>query len=96
MRAVNIGDLKNNLSRYLKEVRRGSEVVIKDRNKPIARIVPLAKTGDDETELMELIAEGAVRPPKTTRAFPKSFWTERLPGTNVDVSGLVREDRDAR
>jgi len=96
MRSVNIGDLKNNLSRYLNEVRRGSEVVVKDRNKPIARIVPLAATGDGETELMELIAEGAVRPPKSTAAFPKSFWTERLPGTDVNVNGLVREDRDAR
>ena len=49
MRAVNIGDLKNNLSRYLNEVRQGAEVVIKFRNKPIARIVPLVTTTDDET-----------------------------------------------
>ena len=95
MRAVNIADLKNNLSRYLNEVRRGSEVIVKDRNKPIARIVPLVITGDHEAELRELIAEGAARLPKTTRALPKSFWTERLPDASVDLNRLVREDRDA-
>ena len=41
MKTVNIGDLKNNLSRYLSEVRQGRSVLIKDRNKLIARIVPL-------------------------------------------------------
>ena len=39
MRAVNLGDLKNNLSRYLSAVRRGEELVVRDRNKPIARII---------------------------------------------------------
>ena len=61
MRAVNIADLKNNLSRYLNEVRAGSEVVVKDRNKPIARIVPLTVEGDDEAELLELFADGSAR-----------------------------------
>ena len=96
MRAVNIADLKNNLSRYLKEVRAGSEVVVKDRNKPIARIVPLTVEGDDETELLELFADGSARPAKSTRAFPKAFWVEPLPKANLDLLRLVRQDRDAR
>ena len=96
MRAVNIGNLKNNLSRYLNEVRQGAEVVITDRNKPIARIVPLTATVDEETELLDLIAEGAARAPKTIDPLPKSFWKERLPGCDLDVIALVREDRDAR
>ena len=36
MRAVNIADLKNNLSRYLSAVRRGEELIVKDRNQAIA------------------------------------------------------------
>ena len=96
MRAVNIGDLKNNLSRYLNEVRQGSEVVIKDRNKPIARIVPLVTTTDDETELTELIAAGEARPPKNGRPLPLSFWRRRLPLSTVDLGNLIRKDRDAR
>jgi prevent-host-death family protein len=95
MRAVNIADLKNNLSRYLNEVRRGAEVLVKDRNKPIARIVPLAAQ-DDEAELMELIAAGSVRPPRSTDPLPTSFWSAPLPKTSVDLIDILREDRDAR
>ena len=40
MTRVNIADLKNNLSRYLLNVRAGGGVIVLDRNTPIARIVP--------------------------------------------------------
>jgi prevent-host-death family protein len=96
MRAVNIADLKNNLSRYLNEVRSGAEVVVKDRNKPIARIVPLGAAEHGQAELMELVAEGSARLPKTDDPLPESFWTGPLPKAGVDLIGLLREDRDAR
>jgi prevent-host-death family protein len=38
--AVKIADLKNNLSRHLARVRRGSEITVYDRNTPVARILP--------------------------------------------------------
>jgi prevent-host-death family protein len=37
---VKIADLKNNLSRYLAQVRDGAEITVLDREQPIARIVP--------------------------------------------------------
>ena len=37
---ANIATLKNNLSRYLKSVQAGEEVVVMDRDTPVARIVP--------------------------------------------------------
>jgi len=37
---VKIAELKGKLSEYLRSVRRGNEIVIKDRETPIARIVP--------------------------------------------------------
>jgi prevent-host-death family protein len=89
MRAVNIADLKNNLSRYLNEVRRGGEVVIKDRNNPIARIVPLAAQEDDEVELMELVAAGSAKLPRSDDPLPKSFWREPLPKTSIDLIDLL-------
>ena len=96
MRAVNIADLKNNLSRYLNEVRGGAEVLGKDRNKPIARIVPLMAEDDDEAELMELIAAGSARLPRNVGPLPKAFWSGPLPKASVDLIDLLREDRDAR
>lgn len=40
---VNIGVLKNELSKYLHKVREGIEVTITDRNEPIAKISPLER-----------------------------------------------------
>jgi antitoxin (DNA-binding transcriptional repressor) of toxin-antitoxin stability system len=41
MRTAKIGVLKNQLSAYLRHVRNGEEVVIYDRNVPIAKMVPV-------------------------------------------------------
>jgi prevent-host-death family protein len=96
MRAVNIADLKNNLSRYLDEVRRGEEVLVRDRNKPIARIIPFTDADDEDAQMKELIARGIAKPPKSTDPLPASFWTKPLPKTSADLIDLIREDRDAR
>lgn len=97
MRSVKIADLKNNLSQYLSEVRSGAEVLIKDRNKPIAKIVPLKDDLEDDS-LSKLIAEGRAKLPETGEPLPKSFWSRRLPKTtiNIDLTQLIRQDRDAR
>ena len=42
MKQAKIADLKNNLSRYLAHVRDGGEVMVLDRDTPVARIVPFA------------------------------------------------------
>ncbi len=50
MKSVNIGTLKNELSAYLRYVRDGEEVVVRDRNVPIARIVPFRTVNVTEEE----------------------------------------------
>jgi prevent-host-death family protein len=40
MNIAKIADLKNNLSRYLDQVRRGGEITVLDRDTPIARLIP--------------------------------------------------------
>lgn len=47
MQTVNIADLKNNLSAWLEQVRNGEELIVKDRNRPIARVMPLLASGGD-------------------------------------------------
>jgi len=42
MRTVNIHEAKTHLSRLLKRVGRGEEIVIAHSGKPVARLVPLA------------------------------------------------------
>jgi len=67
MRTANIGTLKNQLSAYLRYVRNGEEVIVCDRNVPVARILPFVPAAEDEdyaAEEARLIAAGIMTPPK--------------------------------
>jgi prevent-host-death family protein len=63
VRSVNVAELKNRLSKYLTFVRGGEEVVIRDRNLPVAKLVPFSGEGADDRELI-LVAAGKMRLPK--------------------------------
>jgi prevent-host-death family protein len=45
MKRVKIAELKDHLSQHLRDVERGGEVEVTDRNRPIARIVPVHREG---------------------------------------------------
>jgi len=45
MKSAKIAELKNNLSRYLDCVKAGGTVTVLDRDRPIARIVSLSRSG---------------------------------------------------
>ncbi len=59
---MNIGDLKARLSAHIRRVKDGEEVLVCERNQPVARIVPyrIEDYGDQETQL---IARGILTPP---------------------------------
>ena len=63
MRSVNVAELKNRLSKYLSSAKGGEEVVIRDRNLPVAKPVPFLAEGHDDQEL-GLVAAGKLRLPK--------------------------------
>ncbi len=44
MTTVKIAELKDRLSEHLRAVEQGAEVIVTDRNRPIARIVPIVAT----------------------------------------------------
>lgn len=41
MKRIRIAELKDQLSRHLRSVERGEEIEVTDRDRPIARIVPI-------------------------------------------------------
>lgn len=45
MKPVGVAELKARLSEYLRAVRRGRDVVVMDRDQPIARLVPYEARG---------------------------------------------------
>jgi prevent-host-death family protein len=93
VRTANIAQLRDRLTHYLREVRAGQEIIVRDRQKPIAKIVPL--TIDAESEDEALVAAGLMR--KATRRLPVAFWrTRRGPITLRAAAAAVAEDREDR
>ena len=62
--SVNMTELRSRLSAYLKRVHAGEEILIRDRNLAIAKLVPLSGAEDFQEELLGLAAQGLVRLPK--------------------------------
>ena len=63
MRSVNIAELKNQLSKYLGFAKEGEEIVIRDRNLPVAKLVPFAAEEAGEEDL-RLVAAGKMKMPR--------------------------------
>ena len=45
MKTAGVAELKASLSKYLKHVKDGKEVIITERGKAIARVVPFTRSG---------------------------------------------------
>ncbi|MFQ5963715.1 MAG: type II toxin-antitoxin system Phd/YefM family antitoxin [Candidatus Scalinduaceae bacterium] len=57
MIAVGIKDLKNKLNYYLHKIKKGEKIVITEREKAIATIVPVERVEED-SKLLSLVKEG--------------------------------------
>ena len=94
MRSANIAELRDRLTQYLKEVRAGEEIVIRDRQRPIAKIVPLPVDVEAADEAA-LVAAGLMR--KAQRPLPAAFWRTRRAAVTVRTAvAAVSEDRADR
>jgi antitoxin (DNA-binding transcriptional repressor) of toxin-antitoxin stability system len=91
MRTVNIGELKNQLSAYLQLVRNGEEVVVRDRDLPVARIVPYQATLSEEEA--QLVASGDMTLP-TQEMDWDLFWS--MPRPNVSHEDAVKAAIEGR
>lgn len=91
-KTVNIADLKAQLSAHIQMVRDGEEVVVCDRNVPVARIVPIEIEDYSEHE-QRLIARGILIPPVKRGPKPTSWPTP--PGNVSDevMEQVWREER---
>ena len=62
MRTAAIAKLKAGLSGYLESVKAGEQVVVTDRGRPVALIVPIDPSVSEDERRVELVAKGLVRP----------------------------------
>ena len=95
MRVVNISSLKAKLSAHLEMVKKGEEVLVCERNKPVARIIPCSTADESERE-RRLIARGVLVPPKKKRR--SRFSWPNPPGNISDevMERLWQEEREGR
>jgi prevent-host-death family protein len=82
MKTVKISELKANLSAHLRRVSAGEEVVVCDRNRPIARIVPLESSEYSERAL-RLIAKGVLQPRQRPAGEPRYIPTPVVPSRPI-------------
>lgn len=92
MRTVNIGELKDQLSGYLKYVKNGEEIVIKDRNVPVARILPFRQRQGWDQEA-QLVASGALKMPEEEMDWNQFFLSS---AGNVSREVAVETAIDSR
>ncbi len=85
MKRVKIAELKDQLSRHLRAVERGAEIEVTDRNRPIARLVPVPRQAPEVHILAAKRPFAGVRDKPCRRA--------RWPVSAVD---LLLEDRRKR
>jgi prevent-host-death family protein len=74
---VSIGRLKARLSEYLDRTRAGQSVVVTDRGRPVARLVPLGGEAAIEGRVADLERAGLARLP--THPWDEDILTARRP-----------------
>ncbi len=87
MKPATVSKLKATLSEYLARVKAGEEVIVTERGRPVAKIVPLQmdKTGES-SHLLGLARAGLVR--IGSGKLPEGFW--KLPRPKDKRGAAVR------
>jgi prevent-host-death family protein len=84
MKTVKIAELKDRLSYHLRAVEAGDQVEVTDRNRPIARIVPIERRSG-----------AVVRPPaRSFAAIRDRAYPPADPG--IDSTALLAQERQGR
>lgn len=101
---VNVSEIKNRLSYYLRLVRGGEQIEILDRKTPLARIIHVSQAATDSNEtpwIEEMQQLGIVAPPKIKGFPPELLAKEELiltgkQGTPEVLEALLEERKTGR
>ena len=77
IKTVSITELKARLSAFLDIIRRGDELLVTDRGRPIARLAPVTGALSADGRREELLRTGRMRAPRAK--LPKDFWDRKRP-----------------
>jgi prevent-host-death family protein len=94
MKVATIAELRDHLSGLLDYVRTGGRVVIMDRDRPVAEIVPLdpASASESDAALLDsLERKGIVR--RESGPISSSLFSDPLPGKGAGVLKALLDER---
>ena len=97
MKTAAVSELKAFLSKYLSKVKAGEEVVVTDRGKPVAKIVPIRHTEREiAPHLLTLERAGLARIGKAS--LPTDFWKLPRPKDRkgLALQSLIKEREEGR
>ena len=96
MTTVSISELKARLSAFLDIVRDGDEVLVTDRGRPIARLMPIRHADQEEGRREMLLRSGRLRGPAT--ALAGDFFSRARPADahGHSLASLLDERADGR
>jgi prevent-host-death family protein len=84
MKTAAVSEIKARLSEYLNQVKAGMEILITDRGKPVARLVPLSRSKGLKESMVRMEKQGLIR--VGSGKLPKNFWRIHRPD---DPNGMV-------
>ena len=95
IRRVHVGlrEANQHFSRIMQRVRAGEEVVLTERGKPFARIVPI-RYSRQEAVIRQMVKEGFLRPAEKPGIMPD--WKPRRVRGGILSTQILREERDSR
>ena len=97
MKTAAVSKLKASLSEYLGKVKAGEEVIVTDRGKPVARIVPITRSEAElPPHLLELERAGLVR--VGTGEITPEFWRKKRKKdrNGTALAALLQEREEGR
>lgn len=97
MKKATVTEAKNALSAYLDRVRAGETILIVDRGRPVARLVPAASPGEDASGRLARLERAGVVAPGRAKPDPAIAKTRPpRPRAGSVLAALIDERRDAR
>ncbi|MBT9584281.1 type II toxin-antitoxin system prevent-host-death family antitoxin [bacterium] len=95
-RVTSVTDLKAGISAILHHVKAGEEVLVTERGKPIARLVPYLPGPESSESFQRLVKEGAVRPGQGGSPWDFLQGRKRAKSQESVLSALLDERAEGR
>ena len=97
MLKTSVSDLKASTSEYLARVKAGEEILVTDRGRPIAKIIPLRRSElAADVRMAQLELAGLARVGKG--GLPEEFWLVQCPRDSggAALAALISEREEGR